>query len=59
MASATCPGLTLDCPYLPSWDCTLPNCGAAWGEDSPLAVTRRMRSHAPAVDSETDLTLAV
>jgi hypothetical protein len=36
MAPATCPGLTLDCPCLSTWDCILANCGAARGEDSLL-----------------------
>ena len=59
MASATCPGLTLDGPRLPILGCTLPNCGAARGEDSLLQSPAECgRMHAP-VDSETDLTLAV
>ena len=59
MASATCPGLTLDGPRLPILGCILPNCGAARGEDSLLQSPAECgRMHAP-VDSETDLTLAV
>ena len=59
MASATCPGLTLDGPRLPILGCTLPNCEAARGEDSLLQSPAECgRMHAP-VDSETDLTLAV
>eukprot|EP01047_Picozoa_sp_COSAG01_P005138 COSAG01_NODE_173_length_23099_cov_37.564783_10_plen_155_part_00 len=59
MAFATCPGLTLDGPRLPILGCTLPNCGAARGEDSLLQSPAECgRMHAP-VDSETDLTLAV
>ena len=59
MALATCPGLTLDGPRLPILGCTLPNCGAARGEDSLLQSPAECgRMHAP-VDSETDLTLAV
>ena len=59
MASATCPGLTLDGPRLPILGCILANCGAARGEDSLLQSPAECgRMHAP-VDSETDLTLAV
>eukprot|EP01047_Picozoa_sp_COSAG01_P007684 COSAG01_NODE_294_length_19294_cov_35.559312_6_plen_107_part_00 len=59
MASATCPGLTLDGPRLPILGCILPNCGAARGEGSLLqSPAECSRMHAP-VDSETDLTLAV